>query len=244
MFADDEARLLLAAAGADAELEELARRREGGEPLEHVLGWAELGGVRVGVGRGVFVPRARTALLLEEATRRLRDGAVIVDLCCGSGAIGLALAAGGRGVELHASDVDTAAVECARENLVGAGSVHAGDLYAALPRALAGRIDLLVANAPYVPSGELATLPRDAREHEPALALDGGPDGLGPHRRIVAGAPRWLAPGGWLLFEIGRDQATEAEALIAGAGLAPSVAADPDLDVAVAAGRMPSGAPG
>jgi release factor glutamine methyltransferase len=201
-----------------------------------VLGWAELAGVRVRVRPGVFVPRARSGLLLAEAAERLRSGAVVVELCCGTGAIALALAEVVSGVELHAADVDPVAVECARENLAGAGTVHEGDLFGALPAGLRGRIDLLVANAPYVPSRELATLPREAREHEPALALDGGPDGLDPHRRLAAEAPGWLAPGGVLIFEVGREQAPAAAELVERAGLAVSAAADEDLDVAVVAG--------
>jgi release factor glutamine methyltransferase len=227
----------VAQASADAELEDLARRREGGEPLEHVLGWAELGEARVRVGPGVFVPRARSALLLEVAAERVRPGSVVVDLCCGSGAIGLALARRATGVELHAADLDPIAVGCARENLAGVGSVHEGDLFAPLPGSLRGRVDVLVANAPYVPTGELATLPREAREHEPALALDGGPDGLAPHRRIAAGAGEWLAPGGVLAFEAGVEQAAAARGLVEAAGLTAVVRVDEELDVAAVAGE-------
>ncbi len=208
-----------------------------------MLGWAELGGVRVAVGPGVFVPRARSALLLGEASARLADGAVVVDLCCGSGAIGLALAGRSRGVELHAADLDPVAVRCARENLAGVGAVHEGDLFGALPASLLGRVDLLVANAPYVPRRELGTLPREAREHEPAHALDGGEDGLDPHRRIAAGAARWLAPAGTLMFEAGVEQVPAALDLVRSGGLRAWARIDEDLDVAVVAGAAPQ-APG
>jgi release factor glutamine methyltransferase len=243
VFAEEEADLIVATASAAAEIEEQVRRREGGEPLEHVLGWAELGGIRVRVGPGVFVPRARSALLLAEASARAGDGAVVVDMCCGSGAIGLAVAASRRRVELHAADLDPVAVRCARENLEGVGEVHEGDLLDALPAGLRGRIDVLVANAPYVPSRELELLPREAREHEPALALDGGADGLDVHRRLIAAAPEWLAPRGHLLFEAGLDQLDAALAELERGGLEPGFAVDEELEVAVAVGSLPAERP-
>jgi release factor glutamine methyltransferase len=238
VFAEEEADLIVAAA-AEAELDERIRRREGGEPLEHVLGWAEFGGVRVRVGPGVFVPRARSALLLEEARALLGDGAVVVDMCCGSGAIGLAVAAGARGVELHAAEIDPVAVRCARENLEGVGEVHEGDLLGALPEELRGRVNILVANAPYVPTRELALLPREARQYEPALALDGGEDGLDVHRRLIASAPDWLAPGGSLLFEVGLDQLPAALGELEAGGLEARAARDEELEAATAIGRLP-----
>jgi release factor glutamine methyltransferase len=216
-----------------AELAALADRRVAGEPLEHLLGWAEFAGRRVLVGPGVFVPRRRTELLAEQAVARARPGGLVVDLCCGSGAVALtvalALAHRGSATEVHAADIDPAATACARRNLgpVG-GHVHTGDLYAALPHRLRGHVDLLVANAPYVPTGELARLPPEARLHESRVALDGGPDGLDVHRRLVAGAADWLAPGGQLLVESGRDQAATTVTLCAAAGLAARVVVDDD----------------
>src|SRR5690606_31702571 len=110
----------------------------------------------------------------------------------GTGAVGAAvLAAAGEAVaELHAADVDPAAVACARTNLPTA-QVHAGDLWDALPAALRGRVDVVAANAPYVPTDEIATMPPEARDHEARVALDGGPDGLELHRRVAAGARDW-----------------------------------------------------
>lgn len=227
VFAEDEARLLAAAAPTPAALEALVARRVAGEPLEHLLGAVEFAGLRVAVGPGVFVPRQRTAALAAgavAATRAVRGRVpVVVDLCCGTGAVGLVLAAAVAPVELHAADVDPAAVAWARRNLgpVG-GVVHEGDLFDALPAGLRGRVDVLVANAPYVPTGALGLLPPEARLHEPRTALDGGEDGLDVHRRIAGGAPGWLAPGGQLLVEVGREQAPVLAGVLARAGLRAS----------------------
>ena len=174
VFAEEEAAELLAAAAGPADLAVMVDRRVAGEPLETVLGWARFCGLRVAVEPGVFVPRQRTALLVEQAVALLRSAAgtpVVVDLCCGSGAVALAVAAGLGPVELHAADVDPVAVRCARRNLepVG-GRVHQGDLYAALPAALRGRVDLLAVNAPYVPSAAVALMPPEARDAEPRTA--------------------------------------------------------------------------
>ena len=183
------------------------RRREAGEPLEVIVGWADFCGLRVAVDPGVFVPRQRTALLVELAAEGLPVDrpARVLDLCCGTGALGLALAARAD-VELFAADVDPVAVACARRNLAGVGEVFAGDLYAALPAALRGRLDVVLANAPYVPTDGIALMPPEARLHEPRSALDGGDDGLAVHRRIVADAADWLAPGGRLLIEVAERQ--------------------------------------
>ncbi|MEV0937692.1 putative protein N(5)-glutamine methyltransferase [Streptomyces phaeochromogenes] len=219
VFAEDEARLILSTARTPAELTVMVDRRVAGLPLEHVLGWAEFRGLRIAVEPGVFVPRRRTEFLVEQAVALAPEAPVVVDLCCGSGAVGAALAAALPGAELHAADVDPAAVRCARRN-VGAGArVHEGDLFEALPRALRGRIGILAANVPYVPSGEVGLLPPEARDHEPLVALDGGGDGLDVLRRVAAEAPRWLAPGGSLLVETSERQAGLAVEILADAGL-------------------------
>ncbi|RZS89835.1 release factor glutamine methyltransferase [Motilibacter rhizosphaerae] len=234
VFAEDEARLLLAD-GRD--LEPLVARRVVGEPLEQVLGWAELAGVRVALAPGVFVPRQRSAHLVEHAAVLARPGSVVVDLCCGSGALGLAVARAVPGVRLVAADLDPVAVACAAGNLAGVGTAYQGDLCAALPPELRGRVDVLVANAPYVPSGAVATLPPEARDHEPLLALDGGVDGLDVHRRIAAEAREWLAPGGTLLVETGEEQAGAAVALLEAAGLHADVDLSEEWGSAVVSGR-------
>ncbi|MFC4060146.1 putative protein N(5)-glutamine methyltransferase [Planomonospora corallina] len=200
-----------------------------------------------------------------------RPPAVVVDLCCGSGAVGAALAAaldraesqlperaGPRDrtgfpasgasparIELHAVDIDPAAVRCARRNLAAAGGlVYEGDLYAPLPAALRGRVGLLVASTPYVPSEEIGLLPAEARVHEPRLALDGGADGLDVVRRVAAEAPGWLAPGGSLLVETGRHQAERAAGILARSGLVPEVAVSDELDATVVIGTAAPSGPG
>jgi len=237
VFAEDEARLLIAAARTPAELAAMEQQRMTGQPLEHVLGWAEFCGLRIAVDPGVFVPRRRTEFLIGQAAGLLGPAPrpVIVDLCCGSGALGVALAAAaGRPVDLHATDVDAAAVRCARRNVLPAGGqVYQGDLDEPLPAGLRGRVGVLLANVPYVPTGDVALLPAEAREHEARVALDGGTDGLDVLRRVAAAAPGWLAPGGHLLTEISHRQAAAATAAVAAAGLVPRLASSADLGATV-----------
>ena len=210
VFAEDEARLLAAAAATPDQLDALVERRVSGLPLEHILGWAEFCGLRIEVDAGVFVPRRRTGFLVQQAAQLLAGtgvtgrAPVVVDLCCGSGAVGTALAALAGPLELHASDVDPAAVRCAVRNVVPlGGAVHEGDLYEPLPARLRGRVDILAVNAPYVPSAEIGTLPQEARLHEPRVSLDGGTDGLqGP----AAGGRRGAAVAGAGRPPAGRDE--------------------------------------
>jgi release factor glutamine methyltransferase len=288
VFAEDEARLLMSAAATPAELSGMVERRAAGEPIEHVVGWAEFCGLRIAVDPGVFVPRRRTEFLVAraialtrqpgpptghgpvpgEASPRTGDTGrapvVVVDLCCGSGAVGAALAAalGGvvgsgpaergvagsgpaergvagsgpaeRRIELHAVDVDPAAVRCARRNVAAAGGqVYEGDLYGPLPATLRGRVGILAANAPYVPTGEAGLLPPEARMHEPQVALDGGADGLDILRRVAAAAPPWLAPGGHLLMETSERQAPLIAEAVSRSGLVPRVARSAELNATV-----------
>ncbi|GAA3892044.1 putative protein N(5)-glutamine methyltransferase [Streptomyces sedi] len=239
VFAEDEAALLVAGTGGGEALAASVARRAAGEPLEHVLGWAEFAGHRVEVGPGVFVPRRRTEFLVERAVRLARSPAVAVDLCCGSGAVGVALLAAWEHVELHAADLDPRAVACARRNLGPAAVVHEGDLYAPLPTRLRGRVEVLVANAPYVPTDAVALLPTEARVHEPATALDGGADGLTVLRRVIAGAARWLAPGGSLLVESSERQRPALLDALGAGGLLPSVAHCAEREATVLIGRRP-----
>jgi release factor glutamine methyltransferase len=239
VFAEDEARLLIAAARTPAELDVMVGQRVAGLPLEQVLGWAEFCGLRITVTPGVFVPRRRTEFLVWQAVALARRGDVIVDLCCGAGAIGAALAAAVEGAEVYAADIDPAAVRCARQNLP-ADRVYQGDLYTPLPAVLRGRVAILAANVPYVPAREIELLPAEARAHEPRAALDGGADGLDVLRRVAIGAAAWLAPGGYLLSETSDRQASQAEAVVTASGLAARVARSPELDATVIIARRPT----
>jgi release factor glutamine methyltransferase len=237
VFAEDEAHLLIAEAQSPAHLLAMLDRRTAGIPLEHVLGWAEFCGLRIAVDPGVFVPRRRTEFLVEVAATIASSGAVVVDLCCGSGAIGVALAGAVDGIELHASDIDPAAVRCARRNVIAVGGdVHEGDLFDPLPARLEGRVRLLVANAPYVPSEAIRLMVREARDHEPRLALDGGADGLSVQRRLAAAAPLWLAENGHLLMETTATQVPQTVAILRAHGLIATAAFAPELDAAVVIG--------
>ncbi|QNE17268.1 putative protein N(5)-glutamine methyltransferase [Kribbella qitaiheensis] len=240
VFAEDEAELLISSARDDAELARMVEQRVAGLPIEHVVGWAEFHGLRIEVDPGVFVPRRRTEALAAEAIRLLPTGrAVVLDLCCGSGALGVAVASAGP-VELYAADVEPAAVACARRNVgrVG-GHVYEGDLFDPLPSALKARVDLLLANVPYVPSDEIRLLPAEARLYEPLVTLDGGSDGLGVLRRVSAEARTWLTPGGHVLVETTEDQSTTAAAILEGDGLAARMITDEDYAATVVIGTAP-----
>jgi len=251
VFAEDEADLLIAAAATPDQLDDMVERRASGLPLEHVIGWAEFCGLRIAVSPGVFVPRRRSEFLVGRAIAAARHWApdgpwLVVDLCCGSGAVGVAVAAQLStlgAVELHAADIDPAAAQCARPTVAAVGgTVYQGDLYDALPPGLAGRVGVLVVNAPYVPSGEIAFMPPEARLHEPLIALDGGPDGVMLHRRIAAAAADWLAPGGCLLIETSERQARQTLAAMTAAGLTAAVSADEEMDATVVIGTLAGGA--
>jgi release factor glutamine methyltransferase len=237
VFAEDEAAVLMAAALSPASLEDLVTRRVAGEPLELVVGHAEFCGLRVLVAPGVFVPRHRTELLVREAAQLGSAGSLVVDLCCGTGALGMALASFVPGIVLCATDLDHAAVDVARTNLGPEVPVYQGDLFEALPSSLRGHIDVLLCNTPYVPTAEIALLPAEAREYEPAVALDGGPDGLDVQRRVAAAAAEWLAPDGHLLVEVSERQAQTALAVFAAAGLDARISQDDELDATVVIAR-------
>ena len=242
VWAEDEASLLASAARSPAELDAMVVRRAGGEPIEQIIGWAEFCGLRILVDPGVFVPRRRSEFLVSVAVGlavpRGRPSPVIVDLCCGAGALGLAVAAGlARDVELHAAELDPAAVACARRNVEPAGGhVYAGDLFGPLPDSLRGRVDVLICNAPYVPTTEIAFMPAEARDHEALIALDGGADGLAVLRRVAAAAPAWLAAGGVLLVETSERQAPAMAAAMTAGGLTPRVHEDDESGATVVTG--------
>jgi len=237
VFAEDEARLLLEAATDDGALEAMIVRRVAGEPLEQVLGWALFDGLQIRVTPGVFVPRRRSELLVAAAVRALdgRREPVVVDLCCGSGALGAAVAARRPGAVVHAADVDPDAVACARLNLPP-DRVHQGDLFDALPPVLRGRVDVVVVNAPYVPTDAIALMPPEARDHEHRVALDGGADGLDLHRRIAERVVDWLTPTGAVAIETSRAQAATTARVLRAAGLDVRTVRDEDLDATAVVG--------
>jgi release factor glutamine methyltransferase len=255
VFAEDEALLLISTAQTPADLAAIVDRRVAGLPLEHVLGWAEFCGLRIAVDPGVFVPRRRTEFLVHQAAALARPAdssagqaatlvrtpTVVVDLCCGSGAMGAALIAALDRIELHAVDIDPTAVRCAHRNVDAAGGqVYEGDLYEPLPATLRGRVDILVASAPYVPTDAIRLLPPEARIHEPRVALDGGADGLDIVRRVTAAASLWLAPGGYLLVETSERQAQQTADTVARNGLIARVASSDELNATVVIGTRPT----
>lgn len=213
--AEDEAGDLLAAARDPAQLRAWVDRRLAGEPLAWVIGGLRFCGLDLRVEPGVYVPRWQSEALAERAARRLAPAGRAADLCTGSGALATVLSARVPGVEVVGTDLDPAAVACARANGVDA---RLGDLFDPLPGHWAGRVDVVTAVAPYVPTGGLRLLPRDSIEHEPRVALDGGPDGLDTLRRIVSGAGHWMRPGGFLLLELGHGQDEGLAATLARAG--------------------------
>jgi release factor glutamine methyltransferase len=271
VYAEEEAAILLAGAQSPEELDAMVGQRVGGLPLEQVVGWAEFHGLRIAVNPGVFVPRRRSEFLVDVAVGMLRapskasscpgNGAmtpqtapdhgrraVVMDLCCGTGALGIAVASAlrtaesgatsGGTVELHAADLDPAAVACARRNVEPAGGrVYEGDLFAPMPGGLQGRVGILICNAPYVPTGEIAFMPPEARDHEARMALDGGPDGLAVLTRAAAEAPGWLAPGGTMLVETSERQAKAMADAMARAGLAAHVHSDDETGATVVTGN-------
>jgi release factor glutamine methyltransferase len=213
-------------------------RRASGVPLEHVVGFVEFCGMRFEIAERIFVPRRRTELLVRQAAEflsKVNAGRVVVDLCCGCGAVGAAIAAKVDRVELHAVDIEPAAVQCARRN-IASGNVYEGDLYEPLPHALRGRINLIVANAPYVPTAEIALLPQEARLHEPLVALDGGVDGLDVHRRICLEASSWLKPGGHVIAEVAEHQASSMAAFFERNRLVATIVRDDRIDTTIIIG--------
>lgn len=236
VFAGEEAELLVAAATSSAHLDELLRRRVAGEPLETILGWAEFCGLRVVMTPGVFVPRARTELLVRRAIAA--QPRVALDLCCGSGAVAAVLHRELPDVDVHSADIDPVAVECARRN-VDPDRVYCADLFHGIPADLRGRVDVITMSPPYVPTARIATMPVEAREHEPLRALDGGVDGLEIARQALADAAGWLAPNGLFLFETSRGQSEAAVEAAAAAGWSATVFIDDELEATTIECRLP-----
>ncbi|WP_062467569.1 putative protein N(5)-glutamine methyltransferase [Demequina maris] len=227
VFAEDEARLIAEAAGTDpAAGERLLARRIAGEPLEHVLGWAGFAGLRIAVAPGVFVPRRRTELVARLAADLAPPGGLVVDLCCGTGAIAAAVAHARPDVRIVAADIDPAAVALAARTLApfGASSL-VSDLDAALG-GLTGTVDVVASCPPYVPTAQIPLMPREARDHEPARALDGGADGAALQRGVLAASSRLLRPGGVAVVETSEALVALTASAAGDAGLAAEVARD------------------
>ncbi len=235
---DAEADALVAASAEGAgSIEELIARRLQGEPLAWIVGSVTFCGVRVGVDPGVFVPRPHTEALARRAVALLPADGVAGDLCTGSGAVAAVLASAHPRAEVVATDVDPTAVACARRNGVRA---LVGDLDEPLPPSLRGRVDVLTAVVPYVPTEDLHLLPRDVLDHEPRGALDGGRGGTRVLLRVAGVAARWLRPGGSVLLELGGDQAAEVATALTDGGLSEiRVHGDDDGDDRAIEARRP-----
>ncbi|HJS26219.1 MAG TPA: HemK/PrmC family methyltransferase [Actinomycetota bacterium] len=210
--------LLDTSRGGLGTIDELVARRLRGEPLAWITGWAVFCGLRVRVDRGVFVPRPHTEGLARRAADALPDTGTAVDLCTGSGAVAAVMRAAHPDADVFATDDDPKAIACARGNGVRALE---GDLDAPLSPSLRGRVDVVTAVVPYVPSEELHLLPRDVLANEPPRALDGGPAGTVVLAGAVRAAARLLAAGGVALLELGGDQSEPVAAMLARAGLHP-----------------------
>ncbi|MFN2525807.1 MAG: class I SAM-dependent methyltransferase [Actinomycetota bacterium] len=209
----EEAEALLSAASEGVgPIDELIARRLRGEPLAWITGWVIFCGLRLQVDPSVFVPRPHTERLALRAASLLPPHGTAVDLCTGCGAVAAVLTATHPKATVVATDIDPVAAACARGNGVRA---LVGDLDEPLPATLLGRVDLMTAVVPYVPTEEFHLLPRDVRAHEPATALDGGEGGTRVLLRAAEAAGRWLRRGGSVLLELGGDQAAVvAEALL------------------------------
>jgi release factor glutamine methyltransferase len=214
---DAEAEALLRASSEGVgPIEELIARRLRGEPLAWITGSVRFCGVRIRVDPGVFVPRPHSEGLARRAVSLLPAEGIAVDLCTGSGAVAAILGSAHPRASVIATDVDPVAVACARRNGIRA---FAGNLDEPLPPSLRGRVDVITAVVPYVPTGDLHLLPRDVLANEPRRALDGGPRGTTVLVQAAEAAARELCPGGSVLLEVGGDQAGEMATTLADAGL-------------------------
>jgi release factor glutamine methyltransferase len=202
---DAEADVLIAAAGEGVgPLDELVRRRLDGEPLAWITGSVRFCGARIRVRPGVFVPRLHTEILAIRASALLPDDGICVDLCTGSGAVAVVAMGAHPGAKVVGTDIDPIAVACARENGVDA---RLGAFDEPLPHSLHGRVDVMTAVVPYVPTEALHLLPRDVLAHEPRHALDGGGGGTAMLVRAAEAAARLVRPGGSVLLELVGTQA-------------------------------------
>lgn len=235
-------------AEAAGEFRSRIERRTAQEPVQYIAGFDEFGGLRLKVGPGALIPRPETEIVVERALQLEREHGpwrVAVDVGTGTGAIACALAAAVPRLEVLAVERSVGALALAATNIstLGLGGrvrLVAGDLLEPLA-GLAGAVDLVVSNPPYIPTGELGGLPTEVRDWEPREALDGGPDGMAVHRRLIAESRRFLRPGGWLLMEIGERQGRELRQVLEASGFG-QIEARKDLRGVerIIGGRVPS----
>jgi len=230
-----------------ATMRELVKRRGAHEPVAYLVGYREFFSLRFEVGPGVFIPRPETETLVLESLEILKSsgepGPRVLDLCCGSGAIGISIAVNAPAAQLTSIDRNDAPVavtarNAEKHNVAGRLTVLQGDLFQPLPAG--ATFHVIACNPPYVTTAEIERLAADVKSYEPHAALDGGPDGLDVLRRIVHEAPSRLTPGGWILFELSPEQGDAAQEILRAAHFA-EVSAVKDLAgaVRVVKGRRP-----
>jgi release factor glutamine methyltransferase len=205
--------------------DELIRRRAGGEPMAHILGYMEFRDLRFSVRPGTFVPRQSSEFTVVQATRRLRGRrrTVMVDLATGIGPIATSVAHEVSRARVHGTDISAQAVRQARANAAELGvrnvTFHTGDLFAPVPRELRGRVDVVTSHAPYVPRDDVGDLPLEVRGFEPEHTLtDYSELGLELMTRAATEGRDWLRPGGWLLLEVSPDRVRPVRSVMREAG--------------------------
>jgi len=207
----------------------VVKRRAAGEPLQQILGETEFYSRVFKVEPGVFIPRPETERLVETAVQLLTPddqalvAPVVVEIGCGTGIIGISMAAELPRLTVYATDINPGAVDLAKRNAHTLGvearvHIQPGSRFDPLPRHIQGQVDLLVSNPPYIRHDDIAGLPADVKEHDPHTALDGGPDGLDFYRALAAGMGAWLRPGGHIAVEIGDDQGADVSEILAASG--------------------------
>lgn len=208
---------------ADAYFELIDRRAEG-EPLQYIVGEQEFMGLSFNVNEAVLIPRQDTETLVETAlsfAKNKKGSISILDMCCGSGAIAISMAYFLPKSKLTACDISEAALNVARSNAKKNGvekkiNFIESDLYMPVQKKkpMKDKFDMILCNPPYIPSYVIPTLQREIKDHEPVAALDGGKDGLDFYRKMVTDSAVHLKKGGYILFEIGHDQADDVTALL------------------------------
>ena len=229
VFAEEEAAILLEDGADAAEVERRVRRREAGEPLEHIVGWVRFGALRLSVGPGVFVPRQRTLRLARAAVRAARgqERPVVLEPFCGAAPLAASVAAAVPGAEIHVADIDPTALVHARRNLPPGSGVYPSAGLAGLPAGLRGRVTLVAAVPPYIPTTERRLVPHEALDHEPETALFAGSDGLEHVGTLIDELGGWLAADGIALIELNRRQYPPAAEHARRAGWAPRARRSP-----------------